>query len=618
MIKFSSLLVTLLIAGPFGTHALASGIRSVKPEVYHAPQSKSLDASPLKLKANSSAAVTRISLEPLQQKEIEQLKNNNARLEKKRLQIGFGRKLSILLRDQMAPQTLQWMPVESGGQVARVSVTSPQASALRLGLVIRRMDAGVELRFYGSGEPSRILGPVRAAEVSSQQATFWTPVTSGETAYMEIFIPSHLTTESFVFELPEVSHLLAGPQRNFKSISDIGNSDYCERDLVCVNPTQALKNAGSAVAKMVYTESGSTYLCTGTLLNDAVPATFEPYFYTAHHCLATQSVANNLNTYFFFEAATCGAYSAPNYKQVTGGAALLHTSEELDSTLLRLNRAPPSGVIFSGWDANPVNAGEQSTALHHPWGDLKKISTGYVSGYGAYEGRGSFIHATWTQGSTEGGSSGSGLFTFDGTNYVLRGGLLGGTHSCNFRTGTDSYSRLDYVLPFIKQYIATPPAVQTKESVEFYHPALNHYFMTADVNEATGIDNGAAGAGWVRTGQKFKVWASVAQGPANASSVCRFYGTPGIGPNSHFYTADANECSAVKKDPGWFYEGIAYASVLPTGGSCASGLLPVYRVYNNRAAFNDSNHRFTTDPSVYQQMINTGWVAEGVAMCATP
>lgn len=628
MTKFFSLLVTFLITAPLGTLALAYDIRSVKPEVYHAPQSKSLDASPLKLKANSAAAITRISLEPVQQREIEQLKNNNARLGKKRLQIGFSRKLSILQRDQIAPQTLQWMPVDSGGLGARVSVTSPQASALRLGLVIRRMDPGVELRFYGSGQPSMILGPVTAAEVSSQQGTFWAPVTSGETAYMEIFIPSYLTTESFVFELPEVSHLVAGPQRNFKSISDIGNSDYCERDLVCVNPTTALKNASSAVAKMVYTEGGFTYLCTGTLLNDAVPTTFEPYFYTAHHCLATQSVANSLNTYFFFEAATCGAYSAPNYKQVTGGAALLHTSQELDSTLLRLNRAPPSGVVFAGWDANPVNAGQQATALHHPWGDLKKISTGYVSGYGAYEGRGSFIHATWTQGSTEGGSSGSGLFTFDGTNYVLRGGLLGGTHSCSFPTGTDSYSRLDYVLPFIKQYIATAPVAQAGNSLEFFNTTLNHYFMTADTAEATGIDNGAAGPGWIRTGQNFKIWPTLAEAASGALAVCRFYTR---GANSHFYTLDPAECQGLKdlevsqrRDAeaqgrtftGWQFEGIAYYAAPPVNGACAGGTQPIYRAYNNRAAFNDSNHRFMPNVALYQQMTGSGWIGEGVAMCA--
>ena len=153
-------------------------------------------------------------------------------------------------------------------------------------------------------------------------------------------------------------------------------------------------------------------------------------------------------------------------------------------------------------------------------------------------------------------------------------------------------------------------------AVEFYHSGLKHYFMTADPSEASGIDNGAAGAGWVRTGLSFTAWPNLAEAPAGASPVCRFYGTPGLGPNSHFYTADSAECAAVKKDPGWFYEGIAFYSLLPQNGRCGSGYSPVYRNYNHRAANNDSNHRFTTDTAVYQSMVSAGWAGEGVAMCA--
>ena len=39
---------------------------------------------------------------------------------------------------------------------------------------------------------------------------------------------------------------------------------------------------------------------------------------------------------------------------------------------------------------------------------------------------------------------------------------------------------------------------------------------------------------------------------------------------------------------------------------------------NNRFAFNDSNHRFTTDLGVYNSMIGQAWVGEGIVMCALP
>lgn len=170
----------------------------------------------------------------------------------------------------------------------------------------------------------------------------------------------------------------------------------------------------------------------------------------------------------------------------------------------------------------------------------------------------------------------------------------------------------NYTLQLVKE--TSTSAAPSLTVMEFYNTTLNHYFMTADTAEAAGIDSGAAGPGWIRTGYTFKAYPS-ASAPAGSAAVCRFYGTPGKGPNSHFYTADAGECAGVKTDPGWFYEGIAYYSLLPGPSGCAAGTIPLYRNYNNRWMHNDSNHRFTTDSNAYQQMIAKGWAAEGVVMC---
>lgn len=150
-------------------------------------------------------------------------------------------------------------------------------------------------------------------------------------------------------------------------------------------------------------------------------------------------------------------------------------------------------------------------------------------------------------------------------------------------------------------------------TTEYYNTTLRHYFVTASSDEANGIDNGAAGPGWVRTGFSF----NVAEAVAGTVPVCRFYGTPGVGPNSHFYTADAGECALVKTDPGWSYEGIAFHIQPLQAGSCPAGTQPIYRVYNNRAQFNDSNHRFITNSATYLQMGERGWDMEGAVMCST-
>jgi YD repeat-containing protein len=148
--------------------------------------------------------------------------------------------------------------------------------------------------------------------------------------------------------------------------------------------------------------------------------------------------------------------------------------------------------------------------------------------------------------------------------------------------------------------------------VEFYNTTLNHYFLTANAIEGASIDAGGSGLGWLRTGNMFK------SGGPNA--VCRFYGVVAAGgPNGHFYTADLDECNQVKLDPGWHFESLDFAiAPAAAGGVCPAGLIPVFRAYNGRFAEHDSNHRITSNFTAYQQQVASGWLPEGVVMCAQP
>jgi uncharacterized protein (DUF1800 family) len=162
---------------------------------------------------------------------------------------------------------------------------------------------------------------------------------------------------------------------------------------------------------------------------------------------------------------------------------------------------------------------------------------------------------------------------------------------------------------------AAPAAQPTALAVEYFNTTLGHYFMTADPAEMQSVESGGAGPGWVRTGGQFGVF-SAATDAAGLAAVCRFYGTPGVGPNSHFYTADAAECAQVKRDPGWLYEGIAFYVAPVAAGACSAGTTPVYRSYNNGFVRNDSNHRFTVDATVFAHSATFGYAPEGVVMCA--
>jgi hypothetical protein len=163
----------------------------------------------------------------------------------------------------------------------------------------------------------------------------------------------------------------------------------------------------------------------------------------------------------------------------------------------------------------------------------------------------------------------------------------------------------------------------TIDAIEYYNASLDHYFVTALADEITKLDGGVV-AGWQRTGQHFAVF-DPATPVAGAAAVCRFYGLPSAGLDSHFYSASAAECASVRQRfPGVWDEETdnAFGIFLPdtATGQCPAGSVPVYRAWNARV---DSNHRFTTDAATLRSMVAKGYIAEGygpaampVAMCA--
>ena len=154
--------------------------------------------------------------------------------------------------------------------------------------------------------------------------------------------------------------------------------------------------------------------------------------------------------------------------------------------------------------------------------------------------------------------------------------------------------------------------------VEYYLAAADQYFITASASDKAILDSSVgATAGWARTGQSFN------QGGSTA--VCRFYGSVSPGPNSHFYTASADDCALLKSlqastpatQPRLNFESLDFLTTPAVNGTCADTTTPVYRAYNNGfATGKEGNHRFSTDPAAIAQVVARGWINEGAVMCA--
>jgi lysyl endopeptidase len=512
------------------------------------------------------------------------------------LKIGFARALPGG-EHPLATAALPWQPLPDGGQAARVVVSSPGAAAIRIGVRMTTAATNVALRFAGA-EERQVYGPISAREVAASNV-YWSPVLDGDLATLEIYLPPGVAPSDVQLALPLISHLAFTAPGLPKSepVDDIGTSGPCEVDVVCVGTAPALQQA-RAVAKMLFTESGNTFICTGTLLNDSTGSN-TPYFYTASHCIDSQEAAGSLITYWFFDALTCGSLSVPPYATVNGGAMLLGRSIDADWALVRLNQPPPANAYFSAWRADLLSAGSALTVIHHPNGDLKKITEGTTLNDYTFDDGTSFAQAQYTRGSTEPGSSGSGLLTLasGGSFYELRGGLFGGDAACMNPSGTDVYSRIDVAAPLLMQYLAPSQPNPSKKTlvVEYYDPGLDDYFITAYPPEIAGLDNGAH-PGWVRTGLTFLAYSDPTVAPAGVSPVCRFYVLPQFG-DSHFYSADPSECAAtaVKFAGSWVLESSALFYIqLPnkTTGTCPANTRPVYRFVNNA---NEIHHRYTAE-----------------------
>jgi uncharacterized delta-60 repeat protein len=172
----------------------------------------------------------------------------------------------------------------------------------------------------------------------------------------------------------------------------------------------------------------------------------------------------------------------------------------------------------------------------------------------------------------------------------------------------------------IGRYVAGASA-----AIEFYHAALDHYFLSPSPREVAELDLGVH-RGWVRTAQSFHVYGSPEAAPAGFVAACRFYIPPDKG-DSHFFSASADECATVAANiatnpdySGYVYETrAAYFVALPdAAGVCPPTTIAVYRLWNGRS---DSNHRYTIDSNIKAQLLAQGYVAEGygpeaVAMCA--
>ena len=242
----------------------------------------------------------------------------------------------------------------------------------------------------------------------------------------------------------------------------------CHLDVTCY---PEWSSSATGVARIFFeTSEGGSRACSGTLLNNRQQDS-TPYFLTAAHCVATEEDARSVIAYWFYQTQACNG-DLPDFQSVphTEGARLLSTlgafdGPEGDITLLRLAGDLPDGVMFQGWDADSQPFDTQVTGIHHPgarsadWGFFKRISFGQIIPDPSFETSDDvYAVVSYTQGYTEGGSSGSALFSSPGT--VVGALSFGGGEAAEkenaCRTGRRTltgYTHFSVFYPHVRQFI---------------------------------------------------------------------------------------------------------------------------------------------------------------------
>ena len=379
-------------------------------------------------------------------------------------QIGMSRPVSVTAKPRDLMAQLVWQPTEGGLQRAAVSFTADGAQGVRLGVVVRNLPAGAVLRFYAQAgaEVVQVTGEevlltirrnLEAGDKGDAARTYWSPEFGGAETTLELQVPLAARLDDLDIAVPTLSHFFISPdQATNASFVKVGESGSCNIDVSC---KPELSAESRSVARMIFVVEGSSYLCTGTLLNDA-GSSQAPHFLSAHHCISTQTVASSLTTDWFYRSAACnGSTVSAATQRVLGGAQLLFTDWQTDTSFMRLNSPAPQGSVFAGSYFGSLTPEVSVVGIHHPRGDLQKTSSGAVQRFSHCSNEicsprtqqdGGFYTVSWNSGTTEGGSSGSGLFYAIGSTRYLVGTLYGGSSSCEVPTGRDHYGRFD--LPF--------------------------------------------------------------------------------------------------------------------------------------------------------------------------
>ena len=338
--------------------------------------------------------------------------------------------------------------VVQGRSVYHLEITASDARGLSLSFDKLALQPGDRLYLF---DPAReqVLGAF-TSESNPDGGVFGTNPIAGNSLVIQ-YEPAGALADIRLKQLGYFFESVAAPQ----NISGEGASGVCNVNVNCPEGAD-MQDVKNGIAQIIVVLDGNIGFCSGTLVNNS-NEDWRPLIMTAYHCTfakspltgkvinATEEDFRQWVFNFHYERPECAnnqwvgehAYSISGAKRLVA-VPMDHGSDAL--LVETLNPIPDYyGVYYNGWDRSGT-LGPKAKGLHHPSGDVMKISTitePLINGtwmtkdnVGAKDAHFAVRYAKTENGHcvTEGGSSGSGLFNSKG---LLIGTLSGGAAECD-------------------------------------------------------------------------------------------------------------------------------------------------------------------------------------------
>ena len=347
-----------------------------------------------------------------------------------------------------------WYDFSNGDKLWLLNITCPKALSVSIFYDKFWIPKGCKFFVY-TKDRKRSLGAFTSKNNKGNRVNprgFVTGLLPGSEITLEYYQPKGVT-EDAIISICNIIHVY----RNILTGElPIGSSGTCQVNVNC-SEGQNWQNEKKAVACVF---NGKTTF-TGTLVN-TTDQSQKPYLLLADHCLRgayNQGITYdaidlpNLDHYlFYWNYETPGCNNSINDLSIysTAGATVVANNGYSDFALLRLSEDPKEIVgytpFYMGWDRSG-ESGDSGVCIHHPMGDVKKISTVLSQPIStSYENlveneNGLFWKVLWNgHGTTEHCSSGAALFN---DAHKIIGQLSGGWSNCNNSTSPDWFGKFD-------------------------------------------------------------------------------------------------------------------------------------------------------------------------------